>query len=184
MRPLIYIAVSFLNLTAFAAPTTITGVDVAAGQSVTVAAAGKRGLVVVFLSAVCPCSNSHMPELIKLRRDYADFAFVGVHANTDEREDQTKTYFTGAHLPFPVIDGRDGKLADEFRALKTPHAFVVQANGLIAYRGGVSDSQDFGRADRKYLRQALSDLRAGNKVKDAETRTLGCAISRAGKHAL
>ncbi len=174
----------FLNgPTAAALPQLISGKSVIDDQQFVVGQAQKKGLVVVFLSAVCPCSNSHLVELKSLTNDFPDFDFVGVHSNTDEGKEPTSTYFKNANLPFPVVRDVKSKLADQFKALKTPHVFVVLSDGKTAYQGGVSSSRHFNdKTDRKYLREALSDLASGHKVKTPEGRTLGCVISRGGSH--
>ncbi len=142
----------------------------------------KKGLVAIFLSAVCPCSNSHIKELKDLASQYSDFQFVGIHSNTDEGPEMTKKYFETAALPFTVIQDEKAQIADAFGALKTPHAFIVAADGKVLYQGGVSNSHDLDRSDRKFLREALGDLKENRPVKTREGRTLGCAISRGEKH--
>lgn len=172
-----------LSQPAAALPSHLSGKSALGSSDVDVSAEGRKGLVVVFLSAVCPCSNSHLNELKRLKQEYPDFSFVGVHSNADEAKELTVDYFKKADLPFPVIQDTGTKIADEFKALKTPHVFVVLKDGSTAYKGGVSSSREFDNADRKYLREALSDLVAGQKVRTPEGRTLGCAISRGEKHA-
>lgn len=168
---------------AAALPHQVSGKSVVDDRPIQVGKAPKRGLVVLFLSAVCPCSNSHLVELKSLSKDFSDFDFVGIHSNTNESREATATYFKTANLPFPVVRDSGTKLADEFKALKTPHAFVVLNDGTTAYQGGVSSSRHFDdKTDRKYLREALSDLAAGQKVKTPEGRTLGCVITRGGSH--
>lgn len=168
---------------AAALPYQISGQSVTEDLHVQVGGATKKGLVVVFLSAICPCSNSHLVELKSLKKDYPDFDFIGVHSNTDENKELTSSYFKTANLPFPVVQDSGAKLADEFKALKTPHVFVILSDGKTAYQGGVSSSRHFDdKTDRKYLREALDDLSAGRKVKTPEGRTLGCVISRGGKN--
>lgn len=135
-------------------------------------------LVLVFLSAVCPCSDSHRVELTKLKTDFPQFAFFGVHSNSDEDSKATLEYFQKSGLPFPVLQDQKTKLADQFQALKTPHAFVISPAGDILFRGGVSNSSQFATADRKYLREALEDTTQRRPVRTAQARPLGCAISR------
>jgi peroxiredoxin len=155
----------------------ITGPDISSGKETSVKAVGK-GLVVVFLSAVCPCSDSHITELKSLHEAYPDFSFVAIHSNADESAEAAKKYFDQAKLPFSVIQDQKGKWLDQFKALKTPHAFVIKTGGEIVYQGGVSDSHDFSRAQHKFLREALEDVHADHKIRTAEGRTLGCAIAR------
>ena len=162
------------------APTEFKGTDVVTMKAVSVAVSDKKGVVAVFLSASCPCSNSHIRELAELSRTYPQFAFVGIHANADESLEKSKAYFAKVSLPFPVIQDDHAQLADQLKALKTPHAFLILPHGQLAYRGGVSNSHVFENADRKYLREALEDAQNNRPVKTPEGRSLGCAISRDG----
>jgi peroxiredoxin len=143
--------------------------------------AGPKGTVVVFLSAKCPCSNSHIGVLKNLASEFKDFAFVGVHSNVDESPEVSKEYFKNANLPFSVIQDPKAKIADAYKASKTPHAFLVAADGTVKYKGGVTDSKNGGAAESQYLREALTELQNGKEVSRPEGRTLGCAISRGEK---
>jgi hypothetical protein len=159
------------------AASTISGQNLLAEGEVSVAP-GATGTVVVFLSARCPCSNSHIEVLSKAAAEFKEFNFVAVHSNLEETKEEAVKYFTALKLPFPVIQDRNLKLADEFRALKTPHAFVLSPSGTVLYKGGVTNSNHAPAADKNFLKDALADLRAGNAVRSPEGRTLGCEIKR------
>lgn len=160
----------------------LKGPEVVGGHQVTPNLKGRKGVVVAFLSAVCPCSNSHLKELSALSNEYPDFDFFGVHSNTDEEKEPTQKYFREANLPFPTIQDSGARIADAYKALKTPHVFVILTSGEVAYQGGVSSSRNFDSADRKFLREALEDLKQHRAVKTPEGRTLGCVIAREEKH--
>ncbi len=180
-----FILIGFiLSISVLAAPQTksIEGRNLLTDAKVRVEASEMGGLVVVFLSAQCPCSNSHNIELRDLAQTYKEFNFVAVHSNVDESKDLSKPYFEKAALPFPVIEDEKAKLADQLRALKTPHAYIFASSGDMVYQGGVSNSKDCAKADRKFLREALEDLHAGKAVRTPQARTLGCAISRGEKN--
>lgn len=155
----------------------IQGKDVVSGKTLEVQP-GKLGQVVVFLSAECPCSNSHIGLLKKLAKDFPDFSFVGVHSNLSEGPQLTKEYFQTAGLGFPVIQDENTKIADEFKALKTPHAFLLGTEGKILYRGGVTNSSNGESASIHFLRAALESQAKGSEIEVKEGRTLGCVISR------
>lgn len=137
-------------------------------------------LVVVFLSARCPCTASHLPALSELYREYSTkgVRFVGVHSNIDEPAEDVKLYFAHAGLPFPVIQDPEQRLADEFGALKTPHAFIVSPSGKVLFRGGVDSSAVTEKAEKHFLRDALSAVVAGKTPEITEARALGCVIRR------
>lgn len=147
------------------------------GKTIQVEAETRHWLVAVFVSAKCPCSDSHVKELKALAKDFPEARFIGVHSNADEKEVAAE-YFKRIDLPFAVIEDGDGHWAAAFKALKTPHAFIVSEKGELLYRGGVSDSHLFEKSEHHFLREALSDLREGKPVRTAEGRTLGCVISR------
>ncbi len=176
----IFILASFFQAQAASQPMQISGQNVLSKEisSWKTDSLSQKGLVVVFLSAKCPCSHSHVAELKSLHEKYKSFEFVGIHSNTDEAEEFTKDYFQKAQLPFTVIQDPNAKLADQLKAYKTPHVFVFNKQGEIAYQGGVSDSNKFDHSEKKFLREALEDLDSGHAVRTASSRSLGCAISR------
>lgn len=131
-------------------------------------------LVLVFLSANCPCSRSHEPVLRNLAGEFPEFRFFGVLSNQGESRENARRHFKG--LPFSVVDDASGVLANQYGALKTPHVFVLDKSNRVVYSGGVDDSHDATRATRHLLKEVLSDLRAGRAPRVREARALGCPI--------
>lgn len=161
------------------AKTEISGIDLLTQKQVTISAdASKKGLVVIFLSAICPCSNSHISEINSLAEEYKDFTFVGVHSNPEEDSKSSAEYFTNAKLKFPIVQDEKSVLANKYKALKTPHVFIVDSKDQIIYQGAVSNSREFGEATEKLLRETLKTIQAGQKITNPKTRPLGCVISR------
>lgn len=169
------------SISAFALPTTLSGINVVTQKPETTALDTKssnENLVVIFLSAKCPCSNSHIEAIKALAKDFPNTRFVAIHSNFDEDQASTESYFKNVDLPFSVIQDVKSQYANQFHALKTPHAFVLNSKGDLLYQGGVSDSHDFKKSKHQYLREALNDLKKGQAVQTKEGRTLGCVITR------
>ncbi len=160
-------------------PARIEGVDLATQQKKLLSLDQKTPSVVVFLSSKCPCSHAHEASLNALATEFQKkgVKFLGVHANADEQTAIDRAHFKKAGLAFPVVADESGVLANSFGALKTPHAYVVK-NGEIVYQGGVDSSADPAKADKFYLRDALTAVSAGLKPKIAQARALGCIIKR------
>lgn len=139
--------------------------------------------VVVFLSAKCPCSESHEPVIANLAKEYKNkkIEFVIVHSNQDETADQAKSHFskwiTTHQLDVPVVHDEKAVIANQFKALKTPHAFIVQNNKII-FSGGVDDSANAPDAKKHFLKDALDDLTQGKPIRVTQARALGCQIKR------
>jgi hypothetical protein len=174
------IAALFFCLEASACTTnTISGKDLRSGKWASIdPKQSSKGTVVLFLSAKCPCSQSHEAGLSQLSNDFPEMGFVAVQSNSDEDEALSALHFNQAELPFPVIRDNRAQIADDFRAFKTPHAFVVGPKGECWFDGGVDDSRDASKATKFYLRAALNDLREGREPQKKTARTLGCIIKR------
>ena len=65
-----------------------------------------------------------------------------------------------------------------FKALKTPHAFVVDKAGDVVYQGGVTNSISPDKDSKFYLKEVLSSLSSTNKSPYEYKRALGCYIKR------
>lgn len=137
--------------------------------------------VVTFVSSRCPCSAAHEARLKELAERYktSKFSFLGVHSNADETQDEARAHFEKVRFPFPVLSDRHGQWAQTLGALKTPHAYIIDArSGTIVYQGGVDDSTHPDRASRFYLAEAIEDLSTGKAPRVSQTRALGCQIKR------
>jgi peroxiredoxin len=179
-----WIALLILGTTAQAqtpAPLSFSGTDVVQGTKTTIALkASPQPTVVVFVSALCPCSAAHEDALRDLAKEFqaAGVRFVGIHSNQNESPEKTREHFGATKLGFPVLQDPGAAIADQLGALKTPHAFVLNSDGKILYQGGVDDSHEAATAKKFHLRDALLALLQGKPVPAARTRALGCMISR------
>lgn len=178
MKTLLFAFLFSLTISAHAGA--VKGMDLLSGDTVEIKP-GKEGAVVVFLSAKCPCSASHVEEIKSMAREFTAYQFIGVHSNSNEGKDLSRGYFKTVNLGFPILQDTDGSIAAEYRALKTPHAFLVSKDGKTLYKGGITDSKDCSESGRNFLREALQDVSQNKPVRTKEARTLGCAIARGGK---
>lgn len=168
-------------LEVFAASNSFKGLDIKTSKKVEIdLKKPSKGTVVVFLSARCPCSASHVSEVTALAKEFSakGFQFVAVHSNSIESEPKDRAYLRALDFKGAVLEDSNFEIADRFGALKTPHVFVVSPSGQIVYSGGVSDQSDFAKAKEKYLRQALNQIVKGVSVEPSKTLAMGCAIKR------
>jgi peroxiredoxin len=82
--------------------------------------------------------------------------------------------------PSAVLLDADGKVGRLFGATTTPHMFVVDKAGTLAYMGAIDDkpstSPETIKTARPYVREALAALRDGKTVATASTRPYGCSV--------
>ncbi|NBX68854.1 MAG: thioredoxin family protein [Proteobacteria bacterium] len=180
MKTQAFVFIALFSFSAFSCSTkSLNGIDLRTGKHFeSEKNSAQRGRVVVFLSAKCPCSRSHESSLKELANEFSDFSFIGVHSNKDEDEGLSSIYFRERGLNFPIIQDKESRIANDFGAMKTPHAFIVGPSGECWFNGGVDDTKDASKAKQFYLKQALLDLRSGKEPEQKTTRTLGCTIMR------
>ena len=181
--PLILIAILLFSVSLHAQQTPLNelnGVEILQEKviQVNLREASIDATALVFLSARCPCSNSHEATLEKLSKQFPSVRFVGIHSNADEPLKEAQGHFKSSPIHFPVIQDKNSEIAQLFGALKTPHVFVVSKSAKILYHGGVDDSHQASLAGRHYLADALTAVREGKEPETFQARTLGCAIKR------
>ena len=157
----------------------IQGWDLRTQKSFEMPATG-TARAVVFLSAKCPCSNSHVEHLNELQKNNPKIQFIGIHSNSDENKEDSVTYFSNRGIDFPVLHDVGGRWADELKALKTPHAYLISPQGEVLFHGGVTSSSNASRAKEFFLKDALLALANNKEIQKTEARALGCAITRDG----
>ncbi len=79
-------------------------------------------------------------------------------------------------LNFPYLKDADQSLAKSYGALVTLHAFVLDKERNLRYRGRIDDSRDPSKVTTNNLRDALNDLLEGREVRIPETRPFACSI--------
>lgn len=144
--------------------------------------ANYRGQIVVitFWSAACPWSKLYDAYFQERWQDWQHQGIVllAIASNADESETDLRQAAAEAGLSFPILLDRGNAIADRFQAVTTPHVFVIDAGGRLAYRGAVDDRQFRREATVNYLDAALTSLRAGQRPEIQETPPRGCTIVR------
>ncbi len=82
--------------------------------------------------------------------------------------------------PTAVLLDDSGALGKRYDAKTTPHLFVIDGNGVLAYAGAIdsipsADADDVAKAT-PYLKQALDAVLAGKPVAQPATPPYGCSI--------
>lgn len=99
------------------------------------------------------------------------------HANYRKPEELKKTYTDWqAAYAFQLVDS-DGATGQAYGAKTTPHIFVIDDQGRIAYSGAIDDDTSGKNPDRiNYALAAVDALVAGQPVAVSTTRPYGCSV--------
>src|SRR5687767_2649355 len=140
-----------------------------------------RGDIVIlnFWSAECPHSertDRYLTDLAEKRN--GDVVLLSIAPNRNESIQMLEEASTTRHLPIVLIDA-ELVVADLYEAQTTPHAFVIDKEGILRYRGAVDDVTFRQRkASRFFLEETVEALLNGRLPELAEMPAYGCTIVR------
>jgi len=139
--------------------------------------------VVLFICNHCPYVKAYIPRLIALQQAFDGKArFVAICSNdaTTHPDDSFENMKKAADewgLNFPYLRDEDQSVARAYGAERTPEVFVLDQAGVCRYEGGIDDNyQDADAVTQQPLKQAVSQLAAGDKVAEPQTYAIGCTI--------
>ncbi len=88
-------------------------------------------------------------------------------------------------MEHPVLLDEAGTVGRAYGATNTPHLFVIDPSGRLAYRGAVDNSPDGERGAPEggtlveYAAAAVADVLAGRPVRVTSTKAYGCSVKYA-----
>ncbi len=80
-------------------------------------------------------------------------------------------------MDYPVLLDPKGEVGRLYGAKTTPHMFVIDAAGTVAYAGAIDDDRSAAKlGGTNHVAAALAALAAGDTVTVADTRPYGCSV--------
>ena len=165
--------------------------DAVSGQDVSLETfAGKKALLVAFISVHCPFVKHIKAELSRIGQDYQSKG-VGIVAicandlttNPGDGPEHLKTMAQETGFTFPVAFDESQETAKAYRAACTPDLFLFDGDRKLVYRGQLDDSRPGNDkpVTGRDLRAALDAVLAGQPVSADQRPSIGCNIKwRAG----
>ena len=147
--------------------------------------AGKKALVVVFVSRHCPYVQHVKAELAAIGNDYLSksVGMVGISANDvnnhpDDSPENLRAFALELSLNYPLCYDESQATAKAYTAACTPDFFLFDKNQRLVYRGQLDDSRPGNGAPvtGRDLRLALDAVLADQPVSSAQKPSLGCNI--------
>jgi thiol-disulfide isomerase/thioredoxin len=142
-------------------------------------ASQKAGKVTVYVigSTTCPYCRDYAKRLAALEEQYMAKGVDVVHVYPNRTESTEAKLGWHAQQGFKgglVVDA-EAKVARALAADRTPTAFVVDAAGVIVYRGAIDDSPAGDAVNQRFLADAIDAALAGRAVAVPSTDPAGCA---------
>jgi hypothetical protein len=103
---------------------------------------------------------------------------IWIASNANEGRDLIEREAVERHIPSVLLDV-DQRVADLYGALTTPHFFIVDFDGKLAYQGAWDDITFRHRtASQVYVPQVVEALKQGKTPKVSQTPPYGCTLVR------
>jgi peroxiredoxin len=81
------------------------------------------------------------------------------------------------------LDDGSGEIGKAYGMRTTPHMFVIDQQGNLAYQGAIDDraaSNGDPRTAKNYVRETVQKLQAGEKLPVSRTKPYGCGVKYGG----
>jgi peroxiredoxin len=78
--------------------------------------------------------------------------------------------------PTAVLLDEDGEMGRAYKARTTPHMYVIDAEGKLAYMGGIDSGPSNIDTATQYVPAALANVMAGKPADPSVTRPYGCSV--------
>lgn len=160
-----------------------------AGKPVRLADFKGRTVVLEWNNPACPFVRKHYQgNMQALQKEAAAQGVVWLAINSTETA--SGDYLSPAQLarwmqdkqaaPTATLMDEDGTAGRAYGARVTPHMYIVNAQGVLVYAGGI-DSIPSARVDdipkaTNFVRQALAEIKAGKPVSVATSQAYGCSV--------
>ncbi len=151
----------------------------ASGKDVSLSDFKGKVVVLEWINPGCPVCKGKMDDgsVAKMMADAKavnpDVAFLFINstaAMADEPEDSAE-YLKDHKIEAPALIDGDGAVGRMYGAKTTPHCYVIDASGALAYEGAIDDQKD-----TNYVVKTVKSLKAGEAVSPANTKPYGCSV--------
>lgn len=154
------------------------------GETVNLSDLKGKIVVLEWFNEECPYVVKHYKEghMQKLASKYAEKGVVWLAINSTNGKSNADNAAVAEKwkMPMAILNDAAGTVGKQYGATNTPHMYVINAEGNLAYIGAIDSdrSADTSKVDgaTNYVAEALDALLAGESVKTAETRAYGCTV--------
>lgn len=150
-----------------------------------VSLASFRGKIVVleWANPNCPVSRRHADAgtMISTEARHPGVVWLAINSTRPDHSDHVDAadyhrYLSERKIDYPVLLDPTGEVGHAYGARTTPHMFVIDAQGRIAYMGAIDDDPRNVGAKVNYVDAALTALEKGGRPDPSSTRPYGCSV--------
>jgi peroxiredoxin len=145
-----------------------------------------KGKIVVleWINPDCPFVQRHykLKTMTSLADKNKDVTWLAIATGNTADADKLKSFADKNGITYPILLDSDSAVAKAYGAKTTPHMFIIDKEGKLAYAGGIDDqaigdpSAPAKEGTVNYVEKALGELQNGQPVTQSETKAYGCSV--------
>ena len=147
-----------------------------------------KGFIIIFTCNHCPFARLYPARLNELNLKFKplDVPLIAI-SSTDTISYEEDTYVKmiakskAEKFNFPYLYDGSQTVARNFKAQKTPHAYVIwkeRGKWVVRYNGAIDDNGAEPKdVQHQYVADAVKSLLSAKPIKVNETRSIGCQIN-------
>ena len=147
-----------------------------------------KGFIIVFTCNHCPFAKLYPPRLNNLNNKFKPLGVPLIAiSSTDTMMYEEDTYpnmvikANEELFNFPYLFDEMQVVAKNFKAQKTPHAYVIWKENekwIVKYNGAIDDNgMEPEKVTETYVSNAVNELLTNQPIKTSETKSIGCQIA-------
>ncbi len=147
-----------------------------------------KGFIIVFTCNHCPFAKLYPPRLNDLNNKFKPLGVPLIAiSSTDTMMYEEDTYpnmvikANEELFNFPYLFDEMQVVAKNFKAQKTPHAYVIWKENekwIVKYNGAIDDNgMEPEKVTETYVSNAVNELLTNQPIKTSETKSIGCQIA-------
>lgn len=134
-----------------------------------------KTVVLEWLNEACPVSRGKHDDGV-MQKTYKKYAkdgviWLGIDSTYGRKPEADRAYAAAKGLAYPILMDSDGKVGHTYGARTTPHMFVIDKKGILAYDGAIDDKDT-----TNYVAAAVEAVLANKAVTTAKTPPYGCGV--------
>jgi peroxiredoxin len=152
----------------------------------TVSLADQKGKVVVleWFNEGCPIVQRHYKngDMNKLASKWGEkgVVWLAINSTKGRTNDTNKAAASAWKMDRLILNDASGEVGHAYGATNTPHMFIIDQQGKLAYMGGIDDDAQGNKTEKvNYVDKALTELMAGTAISTPQTKAYGCDVKYA-----
>jgi peroxiredoxin len=153
------------------------------GKTVSLADFKGKAVVLEWINPNCPFSRGHSEKktMSATAAKHPDAVWLGINSTAAGHPDflspEKHKKFNAEHgIQYAVLYDTSGAIGHAYGAKTTPHMFVIDKSGNVAYNGAIDAGAMSPGGSANYVDKALAAVATGKAPDPATTKPYGCSV--------